>query len=328
MSLVYFEVSTYKVLLKEVIYLDVKGELGKKIRMNREKKRLTREELCEDEVQLTVRQLARIETGQSLPTLPKLTFISQKLAIPLHHLIDDQYIDLPKGYLELKRKIVKFPTYNNPEREQKRDYFFDKVFEEYYDILPEEEQLSIDVLQASYDVHYTENIQFGTGILQEYFYQVQRKIEYSINDLLIINLYFQCAVYNNINMDHFKLLIMNMIEQVDYTDEEKIFYLERTLMTGAGVMVVKNYYTKDLLKVISILQLIIEKGQNFSKKPLLEMFHGKYLLFGEKKINSASKKYENGALIAELLGDLVLSERVKEEWEKDYRYFKLNNLLV
>lgn len=302
--------------------MNTKSELGKKIRRIREKNNLTREELCEDEVQLTVRQLARIELGESLPTLPKLNYISQKLNIPLHYLIDEEYMALPRDYLELKRKIVKFPTYNDSEREIMRDSFFNQIFENYYDILPEEEQLSIDVLQANYDVHYTENVEFGTGLLQEYFSQVQRKNDYSINDLLIINLYFQCTVYKKTEIKYFNQLIERLVEQVEYIDEEKIFYLERALMTAAGVMIVKEWYSKDLLRVISILQLILEKGQSFAKKPLLEMFHGKYLLFGELNPMSAAQKYENGSLLAEFLGDLILAKRIKEEWKQDGKKFK------
>lgn len=48
--------------------MEIKEELGKKIRSLRQQKELTREAFCEDELLLTVRQLARIEAGQSLPT--------------------------------------------------------------------------------------------------------------------------------------------------------------------------------------------------------------------------------------------------------------------
>lgn len=50
--------------------MSIKAELGKKIRKLREERGLSRGELCEGEEELTVRQLARIEVGESLPTLP------------------------------------------------------------------------------------------------------------------------------------------------------------------------------------------------------------------------------------------------------------------
>ena len=61
----------------------MKLELGRKIRLARENRELTREMICEDESNITIRQLARIETGKSLPTLTKLTFLADKLNISL-----------------------------------------------------------------------------------------------------------------------------------------------------------------------------------------------------------------------------------------------------
>ena len=51
--------------------MDIKKEVGKRIRMLREMKHITRETLCDDETEITVRQLARIESGQSSPSLSK-----------------------------------------------------------------------------------------------------------------------------------------------------------------------------------------------------------------------------------------------------------------
>ena len=52
----------------------MKEKLGMKVRVARESQKLTREMVCEDESNITIRQLARIETGKSLPTLTKLNF--------------------------------------------------------------------------------------------------------------------------------------------------------------------------------------------------------------------------------------------------------------
>lgn len=51
---------------------DIKSEIGKKLRRLREEKGMTREVLCNDESELTVRQLVRIEKGESLPSLKKI----------------------------------------------------------------------------------------------------------------------------------------------------------------------------------------------------------------------------------------------------------------
>lgn len=63
--------------------------IGKKIRELREQRKMTRELLCEDETRLTVRQLARIEAGNSIPSLLTLEFIAQQLHIEMYQIIKE-----------------------------------------------------------------------------------------------------------------------------------------------------------------------------------------------------------------------------------------------
>ena len=97
----------------------MKTSLGKKIRRARETQTLTREMVCEDESEITVRQLARIESGESLPNLTKLVFLAKKLDISLNSLIDDSYIETPKEYVVLKNKIMKQTLYKDSARTEK-----------------------------------------------------------------------------------------------------------------------------------------------------------------------------------------------------------------
>ena len=66
---------------------ELKVAIGKKIRELREQRKMTRELLCEDETRLTVRQLARIEAGDSIPSLLTLEFIAQQLRIEMYQII-------------------------------------------------------------------------------------------------------------------------------------------------------------------------------------------------------------------------------------------------
>ena len=66
---------------------ELKVAIGKKIRELREQRKMTRELLCEDETRLTVRQLARIEAGDSIPSLLTLEFIAQQLHIEMYQII-------------------------------------------------------------------------------------------------------------------------------------------------------------------------------------------------------------------------------------------------
>ena len=63
--------------------------IRKKIRELREQRKMTRELLCEDETRLTVRQLARIEAGDSIPSLLTLEFIAQQLRIEMYQIIKE-----------------------------------------------------------------------------------------------------------------------------------------------------------------------------------------------------------------------------------------------
>ena len=66
---------------------ELKVAIGKKIRELREQRKMTRELLCEDETRLTVRQLARIEAGDSIPSLLTLEFIAQQFRIEMYQII-------------------------------------------------------------------------------------------------------------------------------------------------------------------------------------------------------------------------------------------------
>lgn len=148
---------------------------GEKVRGLRLEKGISREELCGDEAELSVRQLARIELGQSIPSLAKVIFIAKALEVSVGYLTDGANLELPKRYKELKYLILRTPTYMDDRKLQVRESQFDEIFENYYDQLPEEEQLIIECLQATLDTLLSENINFGVELLQEYFKQTKVK---------------------------------------------------------------------------------------------------------------------------------------------------------
>lgn len=174
-----------------------KKEFGVKIRSLREEKNLTREEFCGDETELSVRQLSRIELGDNAPTLTKVSYIAQRLGVSIGQLTDIEQLELPKRYKELKYQILRTSTYLDEERLRQRESQFDEIFNDYYDFLPEEEQLMVDCIQASMDVALSENVDFGIGLLNDYFNQVKLKKHYSENDLILIELYLVCLVISD-----------------------------------------------------------------------------------------------------------------------------------
>ena len=164
-------------------------KFGEKVRLLREEKGISREEFCGDETELSVRQLARIELNQSIPNLSKASFIANQLGVKLGTLTDGDSLELPKRYQELKYLLLRTPTYADKVRLDRKGKYFDEISEKFYDIIPEEERLIIDCLQSKLDVHFSDDVNFGEGILNDYFDQVNRKKNFNINDLILIDLY-------------------------------------------------------------------------------------------------------------------------------------------
>lgn len=54
-----------------------------------DRKGISRPDFCGDEQELTVRQLSRIESGASQPSLPKLAYIARRLGVPVYSLMPD-----------------------------------------------------------------------------------------------------------------------------------------------------------------------------------------------------------------------------------------------
>lgn len=63
------------------------NDLGEKVRLLREGKGLSRPVFCEDESELSVRQLVRIEKGEFRPTIKTLEYIADRLGIPSYVLM-------------------------------------------------------------------------------------------------------------------------------------------------------------------------------------------------------------------------------------------------
>ncbi|MBO0440271.1 helix-turn-helix domain-containing protein [Candidatus Enterococcus ikei] len=295
--------------------MDIKLELGKKIRMFREQKGQSREAFCDDELELTVRQLSRIEAGESLPTLPKLTYISKQLSLPISHLINENEITLPKRYIQLKMNLFKRPPQYNDAMKKMVEDTFEEIYEDYYETLPEEEQLLMDTAQSQNDVNLSKKIDFGEGILQDYFFQIRKKREFSENDLLIVDLYFACCFYKPFDNQEFDTLVEKILEQVNYSSEFGLILLNRILVTIMGLYIISNRYDK-ILNITKISNTIMKMSQDFHQKPIIDMLEGKYWLYFNH-LENGNKKYNDAILLAQLHGEELLSDRIKQEWEED-----------
>lgn len=293
-------------------------EIGKRIRTLRTEKGLSREAFCGDEKELTVRQLGRIETGNNLPSLAKLDYIAEVLGIPMSQLIDEGLLIVPKEYLKLKTKLIRQSIHGDEEKVRQREAIFEDIQEHFYDQLPEDEQVSVEVLQAIDDVYVSENAEFGEGLIEEYFNQTLLQTEYSVNDLLILYLYFLSnAISFKRNDDVLKKVRNNIVTIIDCSDNTYMHLLQRVLI-AILLYQMRNEYYENISVIFSFLREIMMEIQDSTLKPTVDYFEAKYYLYGEKNKEKALQYYEKAISGAEFFNDMNFKNRVIEEMKEEF----------
>ena len=293
-------------------------EIGKRIRTLRTEKGLSREAFCGDEKHLTVRQLARIETGNNLPSLVKLDYIAEVLGVPISQLIDERLLIAPKEYLKLKAKLIRQSIHGDEEKVRQREAIFEEIQERFYDQLPEDEQVSVEVLQAIDDVYVSENAEFGEGLIEEYFNQTLLQTEYSVNDLLILYLYFLSSAISFKRHDEiFKKVRSNIVTIIDCSDNTYMHLLQRVLIAML-LYQLRNEYYEDISVIFGFLREIMMEIQDSNLKPTVDYFEAKYYLYGEKDKEKALQYYEKAISGAEFFNDINFKNRVIEEMKEEF----------
>ena len=295
-------------------------KFGIKVRALREKRGISREEFCGDETELSVRQLARIELEQSIPNLSKAQFIANHLGVTLGTLTDGNSLELPRRYEELKYLLLRTPTYGDNVRLERKGEYFDEIAEKFYDMIPEEEKLIIDCLQSKLDVHFSDDVNFGEGLLNDYFDQVNRKRFFSINDLILIDLYFICLktvkTYEGIyNIDFYDRLMEKLINQKRISPETDLI-LNNVLLNNID-LAFKLKRENYVERVIDISNNIMTEIHDFQRRPILSLVEWKYYLKFKCDFVAAEQSFTNATLFARLVGDAYLENKLKEEWQLD-----------
>ena len=296
---------------------DIKIEIGKRIREERERQGLTREQVCDTEEELTVKQLMRIELGRSLPTIVKLQYISDKLGVSLNYLLGETKLDIPEDYYQAKYKLMKSPVYGDPERIKKKLQNIEDLYEKYIDILPEDELLTIDIIEKTLNFISEEKKEDLVEIVfEDYLNQVLKKEEYTLNDLLLIKYYsVQCqgSSYDKATIEHFR---MKLIKQRLQGDELSNVELLGALSAIAGIYVMHHDY-KNMKTIVDKMYEVMHSIMQHSYQPGIVMLEAKYYLFYENNRDKASELYNKAILLAEAFGDQVFIKNLKIEMEKD-----------
>ncbi|VHF67912.1 Cro/CI family transcriptional regulator [Streptococcus pyogenes] len=298
---------------------------GGKVKVLRLEKRISREDLCGDESELSVRQLARIELGQSIPSLSKVIFIAKALNVSVGYLTDGADLELPKRYKELKYLILRTPTYMDDGKLQVREEQFDEIFEDYYDKLPEEEKIIIDCLQATLDTLLSENTNFGIDLLQEYFNQIKTKVRFRQNDLILLELYLAYLDIEGMDGQYsdkifYDSLLDNLSEQFEQFEQFELFIVNKIIIDISSLSL-KNNRLDNLEKAIEMSQKIMAKIQDWNRMPILKLIEWKYFLIKQKDIIKAEQSFMKACLFAQMTADQYLENKLIQEWEKDVKSY-------
>ena len=295
---------------------DIKVEIGKRIREERERQGLTREQVCDTEEELTVKQLMRIELGRSLPTIVKLQYISDKLSVSLNYLLGETKLDIPEDYYKAKYKLMKSPVYGDSERIKKKLKDIEELYDNYIDVLPEDELLAIDLIERTLNFMISEEESLIESVFEDYLVQALKKETYSLNDLLLISYYaFRCQDYDydKERIEKFRRKLINQELQ-----GEELFNVELigALSAIAGIYVMHHDY-KEMKSVVDKMYVLIDKTLQQAYKPAVLVFEAKYYLFYENNRDKATELYNTATVLAEAFGDQVFIKNLKMEMEND-----------
>ena len=295
---------------------EIKIEIGKRIREERERLGLTREQVCDTEEELTVKQLMRIELGRSLPTIVKLQYISDKLGVSLNFLLGETKLDIPEDYYQAKYKLMKSPVYGDSERIKKKLQDIEDLYDNYIDILPEDELLTIDIIERTLNFMTKGEEDAIETIFEDYLTQVLKKEAYSLNDLLLIKYYtFKCQVgdYDEEIVESFRCKLINQ----ELQGEELVnVELLGALSTIGGIYVMHHDY-RNMKTIVDKMHTVIDKTLQHAYKPAVLIFEAKYYLFYENNRDKATELYNTATVLAEAFGDQVFIKNLKMEMEKD-----------
>ena len=296
--------------------VDIKIEIGKKIREERERQGLTREQVCDTEEEITVKQLMRIELGRSLPTIVKLQYISDRLGVSLNYLLGETNIDIPEEYYQAKYRLMKSPVYGDTKRINKKLQDIDELYEKYIEFLPEDELLAIDIIERTLNFMIMEEDSLIESVFEDYLIQALKKESYSLNDLLLISYYaFRCQDY-----DYDKEIIEKfrhkLIKQELQGDELFNVELIGALSAIAGIYVMHHDY-KEMKSVVDKMYVLIDKTLQQAYKPAVLVFEAKYYLFYENNRDKATELYNTATVLAEAFGDQVFIKNLKMDMEND-----------
>ena len=284
---------------------------------------LTKEEICEDEAHLSVRQLTRLEAGKSQPTLATMEYLADRLQVGLAELTGkiESAQELPVAYQKLKYNLIRTTTYGDPKLLSQVEHILDQVFDNYYDDLPQGEQFIIDIIQSSIYVYTSGDKSYGKSLFESSVDELKRKQIYDVNDIYLIKLYqtdMEDVAMDKFDIELFNIFAEHLLNSVQVIPSDYLFLLRDTLITIPYIEIARKQtlYTET---IIQTLNEIMDVTQDFQKEPLVKMLEWKYQLLKGAELEQAKSLFEEAILLAKLFKNNFLAMKLTEEWEVDVK---------
>ncbi|MBE6164796.1 MAG: helix-turn-helix transcriptional regulator [Streptococcus gallolyticus] len=303
--------------------MDFKKEFGQKVRDLRKEKGMSRQRVCGIEDVLTTRQLQRIEKGQSLPTIATAVYIADCLGVSLDRLTKKEVLELPEEYINLRYQLRTLYHYGNKDRLLQREKIIEQIYEYYFDDLPEEEQIAVQVAQASVDMIFTGNASFDQGLLDEYLEQACKKNQLSFNDVEIIQLRLLSLAIKDFDKVEFIDLLSKVILAVSYFPLADLGKIQDVIISAAGILC--SYGEYELLPdMIEVLRGIMTKRNDYRDNIFVYVFEWKIALFLKHDLEKARKDYQKSIMMADLLSEDLIKQNMQREWKRDLERLGIN----
>lgn len=298
-----------------------KREFGDKIRSIREQKGMSRQKICQMEEVLSIRQLQRIEKGESIPSISTALYLAKQLGVTVASLVDVEQLEPPKEYYDLMYRIRKIHHYGSSEKLIQREKYLEKIYDCYFDFLPEEEKLAVQIEHALIDITVTRNIEFDQGLVDEYLERALLKDELEINDVDIIYLKLYIIAFRGFDNNEFIDLLSHILTKPLCIPLEELFVVQSVVISCIGILCYYDEYGL-LVGLLKFLEELIREIGDMSGKPYVYMTKWKIDLFIDLDLDSAYQNYKAAIELTKLLSNNLLHDYVLDEWKEDEIKFK------
>ena len=296
----------------------------KELRMVR---RLTKEQVCEDEAHLSVRQLTRLEAGKSQPTLATMEYLADRLQVGLAELTGktESAQELPAAYQKLKYNLIRTTTYGDPKLLSQVENTLDQVFDNYYDDLPRKEQVIIDIIHSRMCIATSGDKSYGKSLFEASVDDLKKKQIYDVNDIYLIKLYqtyfdVEDVVAEDFDIGLFNIFSKHLLDSVNFISSDYLFLLRDTLLMTSYIEIARKQtlYTETIIQTLND---IMDVTQDFQKEPLVKMLEWKYQLLKGAELEQAKPLFKEAILLAKLFKNNFLAMKLTEEWEVDVKEY-------